>query len=118
MRRTRVIHPFLFALWPVLFLYSQNLDLISFSQIWPSSLILPALSLVMLLPFALILRSLMKAGAIVSLFLVLFFSYTHVYEMLWPEHASYAVTNQSLALMVTWSVLFAGGTALIVRITE
>lgn len=118
MKGVKVVHPFLFALWPVLFVYSQNLGLVSFSQTWTSSLVLLGLSLVLFLLFTLVLKSPMKAGAILSLFLLLFFSYTHVHDILWAEHADYSVTTQSMALMVAWAVLFAGGSALFLRINE
>jgi hypothetical protein len=116
MKRTAVIHPFLFALWPILFLYSQNLGFISFSQALVSLMLLLSATLVMLLLFTVILRSAMKAGAVMSLLLTLFFSFAHVHRLLLREHTGYIPTNESFALMVAWSMLFFAGTALIFRL--
>jgi hypothetical protein len=116
MKRILVMHPFLLALWTVLFAYSENLGFLSFSQAWMSLFLLLSLTSVLLLLFSAILRSVMKAGAVLSLFLILFFSYAHVYSMLWREGTTYAPTDESLGLMIAWATLFAGGTALIFRI--
>jgi hypothetical protein len=118
MRRTLVIHPFLFALWPILFIYSQNLEYISFSQAWNSLLVLLGLTLLLFLLFTAILRKPMKAGAVVSLLLVLFFSYAHVHRLLWKEFAEYSAAKESLVLMFVWAALFLGGAALIIKVMD
>jgi hypothetical protein len=116
MKRTMVIHPFLFALWPVLFVYSENLEFIPFSQAWTSLLILSSAALILFLLFTAVLGNVMQAGAVLSLFLILFFSFGHVYNTFWEERATYAATNESLMLMIAWATLFAGGSALVFRI--
>lgn len=40
MKRTLVIHPFFFALFPVLFIYARNVEQLSLSQIWTSVAVL------------------------------------------------------------------------------
>jgi len=116
MKRTLVIHPFLFALWPVLFVYAENLEFIPFSQAWTTLLILLSSALILFLLFTAVLRNAMQAGAVLSLFLVLFFSFGHVYNMFWEERATYAATNESLILVIAWATLFASGSALVFRI--
>ena len=118
MKRTIVVHPLLFAIWPILFIYSQNQDFLSLSQIWRPLLFLGGLAIALFLSFAIILRNMAKAGAALSLFLLLFFSYAHVHRILWGEQAQYSATNESLVLMVIWAVLFLGGTAVIIRIQD
>jgi hypothetical protein len=114
--RALVIHPFLFALWPIVFAYSQNQEYVAFSQAWTFLTVLLGSTLVMFLLFAAILRSAMRAGAIVSLFVVLFFSFGPFFDLLWEDRAGYALTGQSLALMIAWVLIFAGGTAIVFRI--
>ena len=114
-RRALVMHPLLFALWPILFFYSRNLEYVPLSQAWTSSLVLVSITFILLLLFTAVLRNVMKAGAIVSLFLLLFFSYGHVYSLLWRDGASYAPTTGSLVLMIAWAMIFAGGSALVLR---
>ena len=90
MKRTLVIHPFLFAVWPVVFTYSQNVEYISFSQTRSSLFVVLGLAIVLFLLFAVILRNLMKAGAVASSFLILFFSYAPVYGVLWKDAPFYS----------------------------
>lgn len=112
------IHPFLIALWPVLFAYAQNAGVVPFSQAWRSIALLLGLALGILIPFALILHSAPRAAGVVSLFLALFLSYGYVYDALWERGYGYAATKESLLLMIAWLLLFAGGTGLIFRIRE
>jgi hypothetical protein len=115
-RRALLIHPLLFALWSVLFIYVKNQEFLPFSQVWAPMLLLLGSALILLLLFAGILRNWMKAGAIVSLLVLLFFSYGHVYYLLWETRATYAPTTESLSLMIAWAVIFAGGSAIVFRI--
>lgn len=73
-----VIHPFLFSVAPVLFLYSHNIDQLSAGMIvWPLALAL-SLAAVTWLVAGLVVRDLRKSALASSLFLLLFFSYGHV----------------------------------------
>lgn len=77
-----ILHPFLFALFPILFLYSHTIHQALFQEILP----LLFLSLVCTLLLFLLLSHLFqreKAGVVTSLLLVLFFSYGHLYNLLY-----------------------------------
>jgi len=82
MKKSLVIHPFLFALFPVLFLFAHNVGQVSFSEILvPTAIVLGfTLLLLLLLLSRLIVKDRKKAGIAVSMVLVLCFSYGHVYE--------------------------------------
>lgn len=94
-----IFHPFLMAVYPVLFLYSNNMG-----QFYPSVIVKPMLVILIstvaawgLLGFAF--RDYQRAGIIVSAFLFLFFSYGHfkpIFGDRYPPH---------LVLLV-WSLLF------------
>ena len=115
MRRTLVIHPFLLALFFILFSYAQNKDELSLSDIWTSVVVLLGFTIVVLLLFALVLRSAARAGMLVSLFLLLFFSYGYLYRALWEGSAEVS-TSHSQTLLIVWAVIFVGGSALLLRI--
>jgi hypothetical protein len=115
MRLKLVVHPFLFAFFPVLFVYSQNLEQVSLSHIWTSAIVVLVFALVLWVPFALILRSIAKAGMLVSLFLVLFFSYGVVHRALWEGKPEIPLSYSQILLAV-WLVIFAGGAAIIIRL--
>jgi hypothetical protein len=79
-KRSIVVHPFLFAAFPVLFLFTQNLHLFHARAIASSLVILVCLALVLWIPLTLVLKSGQKAGLLTSLFLVLLFSYESIFE--------------------------------------
>ena len=79
MKKLFVIHPFLFAIFPILFLYSHNIGETSFyDTLLPATIVL-SFSIFLLLLLKLILKDNKKRGIVVSVFWILFFSYGHVY---------------------------------------
>jgi hypothetical protein len=88
-----VFYPLLLAAFPVLFLYAYNIHETSASQMWLPLGVSVAAALVLWAILSLILRSLAKAGLATAIFLLLFFSYGHLYDALrnWgafaPKHA-------------------------------
>ena len=82
MPKLSTIHPFLFAIFPIILLYSQNIHLLPIEEIIIPILLVVGLSTISWIILNYFLRNLLKAGLIVSLFLVVFFSYGHVYNIL------------------------------------
>jgi hypothetical protein len=80
-----VIHPFLIGLFPALFLYAHNVHDISCRELIIPSAVIIVLTLVLWAPLRWLLKSPDKAGLIVSLFLILFFSSSHVLTLLNDE---------------------------------
>ncbi len=115
MRRTLVLHPFLFALFPILSTYSQNVEQLSPAQTFTSVAILLGFTAIMFPLFALILRSAARAGMLVSLFLFLFFSFGAVHRALWHGEAQVPASG-ALILLAVWVAILLGGAALIVMI--
>ncbi len=104
-RRALPFHPVLFAVAPILFVYAHNGARI---PIDPRELLVPmALSLavtaVLWAILGLLLRSVARAAAVVSLFLVLFFTYGHIAEKLVPP------VFASAELLLGWTVLMGVG---------
>lgn len=113
MKKLLVIHPFLFAVFPILFLFAHNVGQVSFSEILVPTAIVLGFTLLLLLLSGLILKNNKKAGIVVSLFLVLFFSYGHVFNVIggwwswlqtWPRY-----------LLLSWGILFICGTYFIIK---
>jgi len=72
------IHPFLFALYPILFFYSNNIREV-FLDVLPLPLFVVVIfTLCIFLVFNLFFKDKIKSGIATSLFLVLFFSYGHM----------------------------------------
>lgn len=82
MRRPAVIHPILFALYPILFLYAHNLKEMAANQIFMVLGISLGLALLAWFLFGLLLKNWAKAGLATSLLALLFFTYGHFYSLL------------------------------------
>ena len=81
-KKSLVIHPFLFAIFPIIFLFSVNVN-----SIFPEEIILPlflviGVTFLIWIALGFLLKSRIKSGFIVSIGLVLFFSYGHIYILL------------------------------------
>jgi hypothetical protein len=76
-KNTIVIHPLLFGLYPVLFFYSHNIGQVMFGEVLKPSGIIIISVFVWWSFLRIILKSWAKSAIIISLFLILFFSYGH-----------------------------------------
>ena len=63
------IHPFLFAIFPVMFLYSENIHLLPITEIILPSVIVVGLSTIAYFSMSFILKNKIKAAFLVTLFL-------------------------------------------------
>jgi len=83
MKKTFVIHTFLLGLFPILFLYSYNIAELPFTEILlPSAIVLGFTAVAFTLLWLILRRDGKKSGIITSCFLVLFFSYGRVYDVI------------------------------------
>ena len=83
MRKISIFHPFLFAIYPILFLYSYNIDETPLIQIWRPVSIIILFTAILWLILIMIFKEKEKTGLIVSLFLFLFFSSVHIHRFLY-----------------------------------
>lgn len=83
--RSSVIHPFLFAVMPVLLFVSLNLNEVILEYMFSILLIIVAAVVVSWYLLNLLLRDKMKSGLMLSLGMVLFFSYGHIYNILFTS---------------------------------
>ncbi len=79
-----VIHPFLFAVFPILFLFAYNIDEVSVSDLFLPIVVVTIFTLALFFLLKLIIKSYYKSGIITSCFVILFFSYGHVSQALMP----------------------------------
>jgi len=116
MKKPFVIHPFLFAIFPVLFLFAHNVEeQVLFSEILVPTAIVLGFTLLLLLLLGLILGDNKKAGIVVSIFLILFFSYGHVYDIIWGRRIGIFLIGKHRYLQLTWGMLFTCGAYFIIR---
>ena len=78
-KKTIVLHPVLFAIFPIGFLYSINLHTLVLEDILiPLSLVVAATILLWIL-LRYLFKSTEKSGMLVSVYLALFFTYGHIF---------------------------------------
>jgi len=79
MKKISVIHPLLFAIYPILFLFARNIGQFSTIVIVVPILAVICFTLLFWLLVNFLYKDRLKSGLIVSLFLCLFFSFGHFY---------------------------------------
>ena len=82
MQKTTILHTILFAIFPVLLIYSQNIHLLPIAEIIFPLFLIVGVSLIAWKIITYFFDNKFKSGLLISLFLVLFFSYGHVYNLL------------------------------------
>jgi Sulfatase len=82
MKKIHVFHPLLFALYPILFLYSHNVGEVSADKILLPAILSLSVSVIIFTGVNFILKDKFKAGLATTLFIVIFFSYGHLLEYL------------------------------------
>lgn len=75
-----LIHPILFGLYPLIYLYSVNFTEISINELLFPFLILLGIASILLLVSIVIFRHIGKSSLLVSFFLYLFLSYDNLYD--------------------------------------
>jgi hypothetical protein len=113
MKKPLPFHPFLLAIFPVAFLYGQNVDDVSTSAtVGPLVLVLSSTA-ILLLAVWVPLRDWKKAGLVVSVLLIFVFSYGHV---MGTARAS-SLANDPVAIGA-WLLLTVAVMALALRVTR
>jgi len=108
-----VIHPFLFAIYPILFLFASNIDVVSPEEIVLPILITLLVAVSLWISLSFILKNQNKSGFIVSLGLILFFAYGHSY-FLFEEFSGELISHTILGSI--FLIIFIIGTYFFIRI--
>ena len=74
-------HPFLLAIYPVLALWSTNINDVSAEQIFRAIFLSLAIAACLIVVLRLVVRDWLKAGLMASVLLIAFFSYGHFYDV-------------------------------------
>lgn len=106
-----IFYPYLFAVFPVLFLYAYNIKETRISQALPALAITLIFFLLSWGIFLLVMKDKARAGIVTSVFILFFFSYGHIYEQLNfltaglnLKQISYSVLNY--VFLILWMVIF------------
>ena len=113
MKKWFVIHPLLFAIFPILFLFSHNIKEMSFGDTIRPIVIVVSFTLLLCLLLTLLTRDIHKAGMITSIFLLLLFSYGHLMDWLFEIFDYLDLVEDFLALI--WALLFIASALAVIR---
>ncbi len=115
--RKLVFHPLLFAIAPVLLLYSRNVTGFSPTVIISPILAVGGLVLLCWLIAALCLRNIRKAAILISFYVLMFASFGHVFTII-ASVFLYGFPDPGLqkALLLIWSILLVVGTVVCLRL--
>ena len=78
-KSAKKIHPFLVAIFPVLIIYSQNIGRVEIEQLFLPIILAIGLAFGLYYFFKLIIKNENKSAIIVTLILIILFSYGHIY---------------------------------------
>ena len=110
-----IFYPFLFAIFPIIYLYSINfVETPLFDVILPMLISLSG-TFVLLIITRLILKTWIKSGLVISLLLILSFSYGHLYELINTSIMSEFEIGRHRYLMIEFFAIFVIGTIIIIR---
>jgi hypothetical protein len=108
-------HPFLFVMFPVLFLYANNEGEVSLRQIFLPLAVLIALTVLLWIFTGLALKNKVKGALVVSLLWVLFFSYGHFSRFASHLFIGDFIIGQPRYTLLLWGILFCAGSYFIIR---
>jgi len=107
MKKAIIIHPFLFAIFPILFLLAYNIRESSFLEIFiPSAIVLGFTLLLLLFGWLILRKNIRKSAILVSIFLILFFSYGRIYEKIREFQIGSFVIGRHRYLWILWGIIF------------
>lgn len=117
MSRFFVFHPFLFAVFPILFLFANNIEEVHATDLLFTLFVAVVGTLILLAITTRATKSLQKAAVITSSFLALFYSYGHISELLSsPQSESLTSATHHWFLEAIWLLLFTVVVLLVVRV--
>jgi hypothetical protein len=106
LRRAVTLYPILFAFFPILALYSQNMQELSITVIVIPLLLSLGLALLFLLLSFLIFRNLDKAAIFASIIITLFFSFGHVVDVIGPKSGNLYINGSLVGTVSRYLLLF------------
>jgi hypothetical protein len=101
----RPVHPFLLALFPVLFLFSNNMDIVPGRELALPLFVCLVMATLVFFIFRLIAGNYKKAGLITSGFLFLFFLYGAVRDIVFSPYAESSIIINA-SMLAVWTIIF------------
>ena len=108
-KKFNIIHPFLFSLYPVLFIYSQNIRETPVQEVILLTLLFLFATALLWLLTRFIIKNNEKSSLIISLLLVLSFSYGHIYLLVDDFTLGNTDIGRHQYLLIPFAISFVAG---------
>ncbi len=102
----KLFHPLLFSFFPTLYVYSQNIHVLIPTELFLPLLIISGGTTVGFFILEKILKNKIKAAFILTIFLILFFSYGHIYNILNDISPENFDLGKHRYLLIPFSIIF------------
>jgi len=109
MKKSPVIHPFLFGIFPILSLFAYNMGQLSINEIFWPVIITSTTTILLYILASFIFKNSKKAGMAISLLLLLFFSYGHFFYAFEGEEILGIEIGRHIYLLLLWATIFGVG---------
>ena len=110
-----ILHPFLFSVFLVIFIYSHNIFVIPVQEIIFPLLSILGITSVSFIILTLALKNARKSGLIVSLYLILFFSFGHVFNIVNDFSIGEFDIGRYSYLLILYFIIFVIGTIYLLK---
>ena len=111
----KIFHPFFVALFPILIIFSQNIGKINLEELILPIILILSFSILVYYFLRIFLKNSYKSAMIVTLILIISFSYGHVYILLLDISENGIDIARNLYLIPLFTTVFVLGTYLIIR---
>jgi len=82
LKESLTLHPFLFAIFPIIFIYSINSQEIKFEEIFSLFIIILPITFGLIFILSLIFQNKKAISFVISIGLMIFFSYGHIHNLI------------------------------------
>jgi len=114
-RKSLIIHPFLFAIFPIVFIYTHNIHELPIKFIVIPILLALFVIIVILLLLRLLFKSSTKAGIVLSFVLILFIVYGNLHTELFGFEIAGINIGSNTILVIPFSIIFGLGIYFLVK---
>lgn len=109
MKKSFIVYPFLLAIFPVLLLFSNNIDELTYDVLYLPLAITFIIALALFFLLKIFIRDISKVGIITSIFVITIFYYGFVYDGISSWHIGDFVFGRHKYLLPLWGLAFIGG---------
>ena len=100
-----IIHPILFSIYPIIFIFSENINLLPVTEIILPISIIVGITILMLFILKIKIKNRNKIALIISLIIITFFSYGHYYDIINGSEFADSEISRHRYLLIPYSGL-------------